>query len=248
MTEQVDIVRWPGLVPDGFHHHDTRVHPAGQSQCGVIVDLHPGAAVTHVCPAVPGVEPVVVGEQDDEGHGAGAREFGHLSQQHAGQPARPLAPADAQVDDSESPHDEVARPDDPEFHPQLGGHPSVAARGDITEMRWQLEVAAARIRGKACLQEGLQLPAEVLADLSLRDAEYRDRLALALFSSHVLDFNPMRQARPHRGMTRPRDGGWAECASWPAEAGPPLDPWKPEPPQLFEPRQAKARHYRAGGT
>src|SRR5258707_7181091 len=42
---------------------------------------HPGAAVRDPGPAVPGVQPVVVGEQDDKSHVAGTRELSQIRQQ-----------------------------------------------------------------------------------------------------------------------------------------------------------------------
>src|SRR6266705_2860397 len=81
MAQQVDVALRPGLLPDRLHHHGTGIFLPGDPQRGVIVDPHPGAAVRDPGPPVPGIQPVVVSEQDDKGHPAGTRELSHLRQQ-----------------------------------------------------------------------------------------------------------------------------------------------------------------------
>jgi hypothetical protein len=91
MAEQVDIAVRPGMLPGGLHHHGTGIFLLGESQCGVIVDSHPGAAVRDPSLPVPGVDPVIVSEQDDKGHPARGGVPSHLRQQPARQAARTLA-------------------------------------------------------------------------------------------------------------------------------------------------------------
>jgi hypothetical protein len=53
-------------------------------------------------------------------------------------------------------------------------------------MRGQLEIAPAGIPGKTLLQQRLQLAAEIRADLSLRDTDYRNGLAVRARLAHML--------------------------------------------------------------
>lgn len=52
-------------------------------------------------------------------------------------------------------------------------------------MRGQLEIAPAGIPGETLLQQRLQLPAEIGADLGLRDADYRDGPAVPARLTHT---------------------------------------------------------------
>ena len=54
-------------------------------------------------------------------------------------------------------------------------------------MRRQLEIAPAGIPGKTLLQQRLQLPAQICADLDFRDTEYRDGLAVRARLAHTVD-------------------------------------------------------------
>jgi len=49
----------------------------------------------------------------------------------------------------------------------------------------QLEIALAGIPGKTLLQQRLQLPAQICADLGLRNTEYRDGLAVRARLAHT---------------------------------------------------------------
>jgi lactoylglutathione lyase len=170
MPEQVDVPLGPGAIPDGLHHHGASVGRRGKSQRRVLVDLHPCAAVRHGCPPVSGIQPAVVGEQDDEVQRASPRELSHLRQQPAREPAGPLALPDAEVDDAERPQDIGADPNNPELHAHLGYH-RVTDHREIAEMGRQLEIGPARVPGKALLQQRLQLIAENSADLRLGDPD-----------------------------------------------------------------------------
>jgi len=188
MAQQVDIALGPGLRPDGLDHHGTSICRPGQPERDVIVDPHPAAAVRDPCPAIPGIKPVIVSEQDDEGHPAITRESGHFREQPAAQTAGPLALRHAQVDDAERPHDSVSHPDDPEFHAHLARHVPAAGRREIPEMRGQLEMAPAGILRKARLQQRLQLPPAIGVDLGLGDTAHRNGIVVHSRLAHISDF------------------------------------------------------------
>jgi hypothetical protein len=186
VAQQVDLTVWPDVLPERLDHHRAGICVPGQPERDVLVDSHPGAAVPDADPPVPGVQPVIVSEQDDKGHLARPRECGDLGEQPARQAPGPVAFPDAQVDDPERPHDSVTHPDNPELHAQLARNAPAAGHREIPEMRGQLEIAPAGIPGKTLLQQRLQLPAEICADLGLRDTDYRNGLAVRARLAHML--------------------------------------------------------------
>ena len=105
VAQQVYLTAWPGTLPDLFHHQGTGILRGRQSQRGVIVDLQPGTGVRGARPPIPGVEPVIICEQDDEIHPAGTGIISHLRQQPASQAARPPGPPDTQVNNAERTQD-----------------------------------------------------------------------------------------------------------------------------------------------
>ena len=103
----------------------------------------------------------------------------------------PLAEAGA-ADASSRPHKlkvivAGAHPDDPELHAHLARNAPAAGHREIPEMRRQLEIAPAGIPGKTLLQQRLQLPAQICADLDFRDTQYRDGLAVRARLVHTLE-------------------------------------------------------------
>jgi hypothetical protein len=84
-------------------------------------------------------------------------------------------------------HEKHTHPDDPEFHAHLARNAPAAGHREIPEIRRQLEIAPAGIPGKTLLQQRLQLPAQICADLGFRDTQYRDGLAVRARLAHTLE-------------------------------------------------------------
>src|SRR6266699_5947702 len=64
VAQQVHLADGPGLLPDPFHHQGASVLCGSQPQRGVIVDPYPGTGVRSARPSAPGVETVVICEED----------------------------------------------------------------------------------------------------------------------------------------------------------------------------------------
>jgi hypothetical protein len=78
-------------------------------------------------------------------------------------------------------------PDDAELHAHLRRDTPAAGHREVPEMRGQLEIAPAGIPGKTVLQQHLQLPAEICADLGLGDTDYRADLIVRARLAHTLE-------------------------------------------------------------
>jgi hypothetical protein len=150
VAQQVDLTIWPRFTPDSLDHQGVGHLAARQPDSNVLMDPHPGAGVGGTAPTVPGIEPVIVGEEQYEVHCTGSCIFGHLAEQPCGQAARTAAGLHADVDNPERTENVLPGTDDPELYPHLAD--DVAAHdGNKAKVRRELVIVPVWISSEARL-------------------------------------------------------------------------------------------------